>query len=88
MPLLKNPKTPWRKSFLTEYFQEKAFPRVPTWRALRDERWKYIQYEGLTGMDELYDVRSDPHELKNVINEPKAQSALKKMKTEMERAGK
>ena len=31
--------------------------------------WKYVQ-DPMGGGDELYDLRSDPHELRNVINDP------------------
>lgn len=36
--------------------------------ALRTERYKYIRYRELTGMDELYDLATDPHELENLID--------------------
>jgi len=33
---------------------------------VRGERWKYIHYIDLDGMDELYDLKADPYELKNL----------------------
>ncbi len=83
VPLFKNPKAPWRESFLAEYFLERGFPRTPTWQAVRTERWKYIHYPDLEGMDELYDLKSDPYELKNVINKKSAQSTLKQLQDEL-----
>jgi N-acetylglucosamine-6-sulfatase len=63
----------WRKSFLCEYYMERQFARVATWEAVRTERWKYIRYPDLTDSDELYDLRSDPAEMRNVItSQPKA----------------
>jgi N-acetylglucosamine-6-sulfatase len=85
LPLLKDSKTSWRNSFLTEYFQEKQFPRTPTWQAVRTERWKYINYTDLTGMDEFYDLKADPYEMKNLINEPDSQPALKEMRAELQK---
>lgn len=75
----------WRKSFLTEYFFEQGFPRTPTWHAARNERWKYVHYDELEGMDELYDLKNDPYEMKNLINEPGSATALSAMKAELER---
>lgn len=57
----------WRSSFLAEYFAEPQFPRVPTWQAVRTERYKYIHYTELEGMDELYDLKRDPLEMKNLV---------------------
>jgi arylsulfatase A-like enzyme len=53
------------------------------YRAVRTERWKYIHYGELEGMDELYDLKADPYEMKNLIKEPGAQDALKEMKAEL-----
>jgi N-acetylglucosamine-6-sulfatase len=83
LPLLKDAKTPWRKSFLTEYFQEKQYPRTPTWQAVRSTRWKYIQYRDLKDMDELYDLQADPYEMKNLAPEKSAQPALKEAQEEL-----
>ena len=85
LPLLKDEKTPWRASLLSEYFQEKAYPRVPAWKAVRTERWKYIQYVDLTGLDELYDLKADPYEMKNLVKETDAQPALQEMKAELKK---
>ena len=85
LPLFGDAKAPWRTSFLTEYFQEKQYPRVPTWQAVRTDRWKYIQYVDLKDMDELYDLKADPYEMKNLIQQATAQSTLKDMKVGLER---
>jgi arylsulfatase A-like enzyme len=47
--------------------------------------WKYIHYLELKGMDELYDFKTDPYEMKNLINQPSAARTLAAMKREMER---
>jgi N-acetylglucosamine-6-sulfatase len=87
VPLLKG--EPWRPrtSFLVEYYSDTVFPRVRNmgYQALRTERWKYIQYTELAGMDEFYDLKSDPFELRNLVNEPSAQADREAMKAELRR---
>jgi N-acetylglucosamine-6-sulfatase len=81
VPLLKGQKTAWRNSFLIEYYSDKVFPRIAQmgYQAVRNERWKYIHYLELSGMDELYDLKADPYEMKNLINQPGAQKPLGQM---------
>jgi N-acetylglucosamine-6-sulfatase len=84
-PLWRGRRSGWRQSFLTEYFAEPQYPRIPSWQAVRTEQWKYIHYTELEGMDELYDLKADPFEMKNLIQEPGARGALKVMQEELER---
>lgn len=87
VPLLKGAGTEWRNSFLVEYYSDRVFPRIRQmgYKAVRNERWKYIHYFELEGMDELYDLKADPYEMKNIINQPDAAKALDSMKLEMQR---
>jgi N-acetylglucosamine-6-sulfatase len=86
-PLLKGNTKDWRSSFLIEYFSDKVFPRVSHmgYQAVRTERWKYIHYTELSGMDELYDLRRDPYEMENAIGAGDAQGALKQMQQELKK---
>ena len=87
VPLLKGAGGGWRSSFLIEYYSDKVFPRVRQmgYKAVRTERWKYIHYFELEGMDELYDLKTDPYEMRNIINQPDAAGTLDQMKLELER---
>ena len=87
VPLLKDAQSSWRNSFLIEYYSDKVFPRVSQmgYKAIRNTQWKYIHYLELPGMDELYDLKSDPYELKNLIDDPASAKALTELKKEMER---
>jgi N-acetylglucosamine-6-sulfatase len=87
VPLFETKQPAWRKSFLIEYNSDKVFPRIfkMGYKAIRSERWKYIHYLELEGMDELYDLKSDPYEMKNLIHAPDSQKVLNEMKQEMER---
>ena len=85
LPLLNGSETTWRKSLLVEYYSDTVFPRIDKmgYKAVRTERYKYIQYQDLTGMDELYDLQSDPYELNNLINKAEAKELLTEMKREL-----
>src|SRR6266478_3585326 len=80
VPLLKGGSVKgWRTSFLSEYFEEPQQKRTPSWQAVRNDQWKYIRYTELQGMDELYDVKKDPGEMKNLIHDaPAVLAVLKK----------
>jgi arylsulfatase A-like enzyme len=80
----------WRKSFLYEYNFEKEFPYTPNVRAVRTDEWKYIHYpNGGSNPDtekaELYNVKADPIEAKNLIEDPASQGKLTELRTELER---
>lgn len=87
VPLLKGARPAWRKSFLIEYYSDKVFPRIVQmgYKAVRNQRWKYIRYLELDGMDELYDLKTDPFEMKNLAREPAAQKTLTEMKRALDR---
>ncbi len=53
------------------------------YQAVRTDRWKYIHYTDLNGMDELYDLAADPYEMRNVISEPAAKQPLDALREEM-----
>ncbi len=59
----------WRESFFVEYYSDIVFPRIVNmgYEAVRTERYKLIHYVELEGMDELYDLETDPYELTNLI---------------------
>lgn len=66
---------PWRTSFLYEYNYEKQFPYSPNVRGVRTDDWKYIRYpHGDGGPDrwkaELYNLKDDPDETRNLIDDP------------------
>jgi arylsulfatase A-like enzyme len=65
----------WRTSFHYAYNYEKQFPYTPNIRGVRTDRWKYIRYpHGDGGPDrhqgELYDLKNDPQESKNLFSDP------------------
>lgn len=85
VPLLKSESGRWRKSFLYEYMWESRFPGNPNVLAVRTEGWKYIRYPSIDDIDELYDLRNDPYEMRNVAADPKYASTREDMKRELDR---
>ena len=85
--LLKGERIAWRNSFLIEYYSDKVFPRITQmgYKAVRNNRWKYIHYLELRGMDELYNLKTDPYEMQNQINVSRSSGALRQLKNEMKR---
>ena len=59
----------WREATLYEYFWEFNFPHTPTTFAIRTNDYKLIQYHGIWDTDELYDIRTDPQEMNNLIED-------------------
>lgn len=87
VPLLEGATVAWRNSVLIEYWSDTVFPRMLTmgYQAVRTERYKYIHYLELDGMDELYDLQSDPFEMDNIISTDEGQRLLPGMQAELER---
>ncbi len=86
-PLWRGRMRGWRTSLLLEYEQEARYPYILSWKAVRTNGWKYIHYtqEEARGSDELYNLREDPYELKNLIRDPAARDDLERLKAELER---
>ena len=78
VPLLTGTSGAWREQFFYEYFQERVpGPGVPTTLGIRTARWKYVHYPELPDdLDELYDLETDPHELRNLIADPASAGVL------------
>lgn len=82
-----NPGKTVRKNFLIQYYSDSEFPRVAGmgYKAVRTDRYKYIRYDSLKGMDELYDIKADPHELRNLITESESRSIVLKLQKDIDR---
>lgn len=72
VPLLGNvppPPEAWRKDFLIEHWAEggqKLQERLPDYHALRTRDYLFVEYA--TGEIELYDLRTDPFQIKSLHN--------------------
>jgi arylsulfatase A-like enzyme len=59
----------WDEDVIYEYYWEWNFPQTPTTFATRTRDFKYIQYHGVWDTEELYDLASDPGEMRNLIDD-------------------
>jgi len=80
----------WRESWYYEYNYEQQFPYTPNVRGVRTDEWKYVHYpHGDGGPDrhkaELYNLRKDPGETRNLINDPTYGDKVTELKAELKR---
>ncbi len=78
----------WRTSWFYHYNYETQFPYTPNVRAIRTDRWKYIHYPHGDGgpdrhMAELYDLKSDPGETKNLIGKTELAGQVTALQAEL-----
>lgn len=83
-PLLEGKPANWRTAFFYEYFFERNFA-IPTVLAIRTETAKLITYPGHEEWEELYDLKADPFETKNLRHDPAAKPLLDAMRDEFQR---
>ena len=67
LSLLKEENISWRDKVFYEYYWEQALPQTPTTFAVRSDKYKYIAYNGIWDINELYDLEKDPFEMNNLI---------------------
>lgn len=79
---------PWRNSWMYEYNFEKEFPYTPNVRGVRTDEWSYMHYPNGEGQPdtekaELYNIKTDPLQKKNLIDAPDARDTLASLETEL-----
>lgn len=69
-PLLRGQAVQWRDAIYVQYDLHNA--GLSYLRMIRTDRWKYVKHYHENLMDELYDLKNDPGETRNLINMRKA----------------
>jgi arylsulfatase A-like enzyme len=78
-PLTRRQASGWRREFYYSHLFEHA--TIPKSEGIRDERWKYVRYiESDPLYEELYDLRSDPQETRNLARAGSHEDRLKAMR--------
>ena len=86
-PILADPEARGREEVLIEYYSDTVFPRIQNmgYKSIRTDRYKYIRYEELQGMDELYDLAADPFELDNLYPDRAPEGLIEDLTARLER---
>ena len=86
-PLLEEQPAAWRDSYFYCYFHERGF-NAPLTTAVRTADAKLIKYPGHEEWTEVFDLKADPYELKNLASDPAYADLRKKLEAEYERQAK
>jgi arylsulfatase A-like enzyme len=84
VPLLKGQKPAWRQDWLYEYFEYPAVHSVRKHRGVRTERYKLIHYYEEPEEFELYDLRRDPGERRNLYGQPGHEKLTRRLRQRIE----
>ncbi len=88
-PLLEGKPVEWRKSWFYEYFAERQNnSRVPDVTAVRTAEAKLIKYPDHEDWTELFDLKADPYETKNLFNDASQAALRRRMEAEHDRLAK
>jgi arylsulfatase A-like enzyme len=85
LPLLRGERpADWRTSMYYRYYHYPQDHQVQPHYGVRTERHKLIYFHKINQW-ELFDLANDPHELKNLYNDPAAADTIKSLKAELAR---
>jgi arylsulfatase A-like enzyme len=78
-PLIGGEKVPWRSEWFYEHL---TLPKIiPPSEGVRTERWKYLRWVGADpAVEELYDLRTDPFEERNLATEGEHRRTLDELR--------
>jgi len=75
----------WRKGFMFEYYVDDAYPYAgPNMLAITTENYKLVDAFLEDDIDELYDLKNDPGEMNNLINNPEYAEIQEKLRSDLD----
>ncbi len=87
-PLLDNrPPADWRDGFFYRYHYDATYPYAVGVAAVRTTDAKLIRYPGREDWTEVFDLRTDPFELRNLARDPQAAGLRRKLEEQFVRLG-
>jgi iduronate 2-sulfatase len=79
-PLLEDPTAAWDRPAFTQVQFGKNENAVPG-RAVRTDRWRYIQWDGGRDGEQLYDHHNDPKEMHNLADDPQYEDVVSRLRS-------
>jgi N-acetylglucosamine-6-sulfatase len=67
----------WRREFIYEYAWEQDFPYTPSIVGLRTETHSLMQYPGVWDIPELYNLKEDPEQQRNLLADARIGSRMR-----------
>ncbi|MCD8178475.1 MAG: sulfatase [Tannerellaceae bacterium] len=72
--------TPRRNAILFEHLWD--LPAIPSSEGVRTNEWKYFRYRFIDAPEELYNLKNDPLEIKNLATDPGYQKVLSDLRNQ------
>src|SRR3546814_10027339 len=79
-PLLEGKDVDWREDFLYEWFEDPAVHCARKHRGVRTGRWKLIHFWEMPDEWALYDLKEDPDEMVNLVDDPQHAELVARLK--------
>jgi arylsulfatase A-like enzyme len=84
LPLLDGALTPWREAFLYSYYEYPAEHCARKNRGIRTNRWKLIHFWEQPEEFELYDLQTDPDEMKNLYGQRDQEKRVRELRSRLD----
>ena len=84
LPLMTGKNTAWRESFLYEYWVD-LNPLLPRMVGVRTRDATFIRYPDVQDIPEMYDLKQDPREMRNIAMDPAHAGTRKRLEAELDR---